>query len=82
MVNEGPFDQFARTVDYWFSRIENGVRRERERFPERMQTARTTFDGLKSDGNDAWNDLKPGLKQAWIEVRQSVSKAASRFKNS
>lgn len=35
---------------------------------------------LRAANNDAWGDLKDGLDRSWRQVKDSFSKAASRFK--
>jgi hypothetical protein len=51
-----------------------------EALQHRRDEARTKLDGLKTAGDEAWEDLKTGAEKAWNEVKTAFHIAASKFK--
>ena len=45
-----------------------------------MDAAKAKLKALKSAGEDAWQDMKPGLNAAMAELEKAFKKAKSHFK--
>lgn len=43
-------------------------------------SASTNFQALRASGDDAWDDLKIGAENIWIDAKSAFGKAASQFK--
>ena len=46
----------------------------------KQDEARTKLQELKTTGDEAWENLKPGTAKAWDEVKIAFRRAAAKFK--
>ena len=51
-----------------------------EALQHKQDEARANLHGLKTAGDEAWEDLKTGVEKAWAEVKAAFHSAASKFK--
>ena len=51
-----------------------------EALQHKQDEARTKLPELKTTGNEAWENLKPGTAKAWDEVKIAFRRAAAKFK--
>ena len=50
-----------------------------EELREQQQDAQAKLNELREAGEDAWEDLKAGIDNAWSSLGEAVKTAASRF---
>ena len=51
-----------------------------EALQHKQDEARANLHGLKTAGDEAWEDLKTGVEKAWAEVKTAFHNAISQFK--
>jgi len=54
--------------------------KEIDNLQKRQAEARQKLEELRKAGDDAWEDMKAGIENAWSELQDAMGKATARFK--
>lgn len=81
---EAQFNELSAKINELLAKIEATTKREYDKhaaeLPEKLKAMRAKLKELKNESSEAWSDLRPGLEKAWVDLKESFAKAASRFK--
>lgn len=59
-------------IEYYYKTIEP--------LEDKLYSARTKLQELRTAGDDAWEELKTGAENIWAEVKTGFHEATSKFK--
>ncbi len=54
--------------------------KEIDNLQKRQAKAREKLKELRNAGDDAWEDMKAGMENAWSELQDAMGRATTRFK--
>ncbi len=55
--------------------------KRRETLQAKRQAAAKKLRELKAAGDDAWKDIMAGMENAWLELKEALTHARSRFQS-
>ncbi len=77
---EDPLNELRAQINGLRKKLETAAGTEAEALRPKLKVAQNKLRELKETTAEAWDDLKPGLQKAWVELQNSLKQAASRYK--